>query len=100
MKLEMTKKEDFFLLLAPKIFFSFLGTKKEDFPFLGTKKRRFPFLAAKKDDFLFWLPKKEKYLFLGGKNPFLVEKNCSVKLHFTEAKKSTFDIKNLTFDDF
>ena len=49
--------------------FPFLGTKKEDFPFLGTKKEYFTFLGTKKEDFTF----------LGGKNPFLVEKNCSVR---------------------
>ena len=43
--------------------------KLEIFPFLGTKKADFPFLGTKKEDFTF----------LGGKNPFLVEKNCSVR---------------------
>ena len=39
MKLEMTKKEDFFL---------FLGAKKADFPFLSTKKEELLFKAPKK----------------------------------------------------
>ena len=69
MKLEMTKKRDF----------SFLGTKKADFTFLGTKKVDFPFLGTKKEDFTFLGTKKEEFTFLGGKNPFLVEKNCSVR---------------------
>ena len=59
--------------------FPFLGTKKADFPFLGTKKVDFPFLGTKKEDFTFLGTKKEDFTFLGGKNPFLVEKNCSVR---------------------
>ena len=59
--------------------FPFLGTKKADFPFLGTKKVDFPFLGTKKEDFTFLGTKKEEFTFLGGKNPFLVEKNCSVR---------------------
>ena len=94
MKLEMTKKEDFF---------PFFRHQKSNFPFLGTKKEDFPFLGTKKDDFLFWLPKKkisffgcqkkQKYLFLGGKNPFLVEKNCSVRPRKNTLKCVVFRIK-------